>query len=308
MSPFSIAQAWLRFVSALNPRKKFVSGTVKSLRVAEKLPRLRTLMIILTRKSGPLARSFCLGPMRSQFECGRCAAAQTGSLHQGNNAMSNDAMSHDSTPHDAMTDSDATRLTEGGKASTDRFFQERGLGARIAEIAEPVIEELGFRLVRVKISGGEAGVVQIMAERPGGTITIADCALISRRLSPVLDVSDPMPGSYNLEVSSPGIDRPLVRPSDFEDWAGFEAKIEMKELISGRKRFRGVIEGFEDGEARLKVELAGFSEPQVIGLPVGLIDEAKLVLTDDLIKAALSKPQNLPETGPDLEDEENSED
>jgi ribosome maturation factor RimP len=195
-----------------------------------------------------------------------------------------------------MNDNAADR-TDTDNAATERFHRERGLGARIAEIAEPVIEELGFRLVRVKVSGGESGVVQIMAERPGGAINIDDCALISRRLSPVLDVNDPMPGSYNLEVSSPGIDRPLVRPSDFEDWAGFEAKVEMKELIGGRRRFRGVIEGFEDGEARLKVELTGFSEPQVIGLPVDLIDEAKLVLTDDLIKAALAKPQ----TGPDAE-------
>jgi ribosome maturation factor RimP len=193
-----------------------------------------------------------------------------------------------------------TDRTDSGGAATERFYRERGLGARIAEIAGPVIEELGFRLVRVKISGGEGGgVVQIMAERPGGAINIDDCALISRRLSPVLDVHDPVPGSYSLEVSSPGLDRPLVRPSDFEDWAGFEAKVEMKEMISGRRRFRGVIEGFEDGEARLKVELAGFSEPQVIGLPADLIDEAKLVLTDDLIRAALANPQ----TGPRAEDE-----
>lgn len=171
-----------------------------------------------------------------------------------------------------------------------RFFQERGVAARIAALAAPVIEELGFRLVRVKVSGGGGGVVQVMADRPDGTMTVDDCALISRRLSPALDVNDPMPGSYHLEVSSPGVDRPLVRPSDFEDWAGFEARIEMKALIGGRKRFRGVIEGYEDGEARLRVELAGFSEPQVIGLPVEQIDEAKLVLTDALIKAALARP------------------
>ncbi len=164
--------------------------------------------------------------------------------------------------------------------------------------------ELGFRLVRVKVSNRDGGVVQIMAERPDGTINIDDCALISRRLSPVIDVNDPLPGSYYLEVSSPGIDRPLVRPSDFEDWAGFEAKIEMKEMIDGRKRFRGFIEGFEDGEARLKVELAGFSEPQVIGLPVNLIDEAKLVLTDDLIKASLAKPQG--EVTPEDDEDENA--
>lgn len=190
---------------------------------------------------------------------------------------------------EAISQGGAGATAAGGEDLSRRFFQERGVAAQIAALAAPVIEELGFRLARVKVStGAGGGVVQIMADRPDGTMSVDDCALISRRLSPVLDVSDPMPGSYSLEVSSPGVDRPLVRPSDFEDWAGFEARIEMKELIGGRKRFRGVIEGFEDGEARLKVELAGFSEPQVIGLPVGLIDEAKLVLTDALIKAALA--------------------
>ena len=108
---------------------------------------------------------------------------------------------------------------------------------------------MGFRLVRVAISGRDGSTVQIMAERPDGTITVEECAEISRSLSPVLDAHDPIPGQYTLEMSSPGIDRPLVRPSDFEDWAGYEAKIELKEPISGRKRFRGVLEGVE-GRAR----------------------------------------------------------
>jgi ribosome maturation factor RimP len=205
--------------------------------------------------------------------------------------------------NDAKTDSNADAA---GAASTERFFQERGLAANIVELVEPVIVELGFRLVRVKVSNRDGGVVQIMAERPDGTITIADCALISRRLSPVIDVNDPLPGSYYLEVSSPGIDRPLVRPSDFETWAGFEAKLEMKEMIDGRKRFRGFIEGFEDGEARLKIELAGFPEPQVIGLPISLIDEAKLVLTDDLIKASLAKPRDEGAPPGDEDEDENA--
>src|SRR5690606_5841407 len=135
-----------------------------------------------------------------------------------------------------------------GGADARRFIRETGLAAEIAELVEPTVEDLGFRLVRVQILGRDGPTVQIMAERPGGTITIEDCEEISRQLSPLLDAHDPLRGSYRLEVSSPGIDRPLVRPSDFEDWAGHEAKIELKELVGGRKRYRGVLEGFEDGE------------------------------------------------------------
>ena len=160
------------------------------------------------------------------------------------------------------------------------------MAARIAALAEPVVDELGYRLVRVKVSGQNASTLQIMVDHPARAITVDDCALVSRRLAPLLDANDPMPGSFHLEVSSPGIDRPLVRPSDFLDWAGFEAKIEMKELVDARRRFRGIIEGFEDGEARLQVELKDFDEPQTIGLPVDLIADAKLVLTDELLKAA----------------------
>ncbi len=172
-----------------------------------------------------------------------------------------------------------------------RFIREEGLAAEIAQLSEPVLQELGFRLVRVKVSGRDGMTVQIMADKPGGTVAIEDCALISRRLSPVLDVHDPVPSGYNLEVSSPGIDRPLVRPSDFEDWAGFEAKIELKELLAGRKRFRGVLDGFENGEARIKMEIEGMEGPQIIGLPVDLIQDAKLVATEELIKASLRKPK-----------------
>jgi ribosome maturation factor RimP len=170
----------------------------------------------------------------------------------------------------------------------ERFMRESGLAAEIATLAEPVIEELGLRLVRVKISAQGGTIVQIMADRPNGAISVDDCALISRRISPLLDAHDPIPGGYTLEVSSPGIDRPLVRPSDFEDWAGFEAKIELKELVDGRRRFRGILEGYEDGEARLRIELKDYDEPQIVGLPVALIGEAKLVMTDSLLKLAQS--------------------
>jgi ribosome maturation factor RimP len=178
--------------------------------------------------------------------------------------------------------------TVSGAASDARFVGETGLAADVAALAEPVLIDMGFRVVRVAISGRDGTTVQIMAERPDGTITVQECAEISRNLSPVLDAHDPISGHYTLEISSPGIDRPLVRPSDFEDWVGYEAKVELKEAISGRKRFRGVLEGVEDGEVRLEVELDQIGL-QVIGLPIGMIGEARLVLTDDLIREALRR-------------------
>jgi len=178
-----------------------------------------------------------------------------------------------------------------GGALRDRFIREAGLPARIAAIIEPALEDRGFRLVRVAISGREGKTVQVMAERSNGTMTIEDCEAVSREISALLDVHDPIAGAYRLEVSSPGIDRPLVRPSDFEDWAGHEAKIELAEPIDGRKRFRGKLEGFEGGEVRVEVDL-GDAGRQVIGLPVGLVAEAKLVLTDELIREALRRAKN----------------
>jgi ribosome maturation factor RimP len=175
-----------------------------------------------------------------------------------------------------------------GQLSDARFVGETGLAAEIGALTEPVLAELGFRLVRVVVSGRNGVTVQIMAERPDGTISVEDCAEISRRLSPVLDVHDPVRGRYTLEVSSPGIDRPLVRPSDFEAWAGHEAKIELKEPLAGRRRFRGVLEGIEDAEVRIEVDLGEIGR-QVVGLPLGLIGEARLVLTDELIREALRR-------------------
>lgn len=173
--------------------------------------------------------------------------------------------------------------------SAERFARESGLAAEVAAIAEPVIEDLGFRLVRVAVAGGrEDRILQIMAEKPDGTINIEDCEQISKALSPVLDVADPLPGTYRLEISSPGIDRPLVRPSDFEDWSGHVAKIELREPVDGRRRFKGTLEGFEDGEIRIACEL-GAQGLQHLGLPVALVAEAKLVLTDELIREALAR-------------------
>ena len=188
-----------------------------------------------------------------------------------------------------------------GGALRDRFIREAGLPARIAAIVEPALEDRGFRLVRVAISGREGKTVQVMAERPDGTMTIEDCEAISREVSALLDVHDPVAGAYRLEVSSPGIDRPLVRASDFEDWAGHEAKIELKEPVEDRKRFRGMLEGFEGGEVRIEVDL-GEGGRQVIGLPVGLIAEAKLLLTEDLIREALRRAKKSNANGSDAAD------
>lgn len=175
-----------------------------------------------------------------------------------------------------------------GAASASRFVRETGMAAAVADVVEPVLEGLGFRLVRVHISGKETRIVQIMAERPDGTINIEDCETISRQLSPVLDVADTVAGAYRLEISSPGIDRPLVRPTDFEDWSGHEAKIELREPVDGRKRFKGQLEGFENGEVRIAADLGELGH-QHLGLPVDLIAEAKLVLTDELIREALTR-------------------
>jgi ribosome maturation factor RimP len=178
--------------------------------------------------------------------------------------------------------------TVSGAANDARFIGETGVAAQIAAIAEPVLDELGFRLVRVVVSGRNGSTVQIMAERPDGMLTVEECADVSRRLSPVLDAHDPIEGQYNLEVSSPGIDRPLVRPSDFADWAGYEARIELKDLLAGRKRFRGTLAGLEGEEVRIEVETEEQGR-QVVGLPIRLIAEARLLLTDALIRETLRR-------------------
>lgn len=176
-------------------------------------------------------------------------------------------------------------MAQGSSALETRFAKETGVAREIAQLVEPVIEDLGIRLVRVALSGRSGCTVQIMVDRASESVSIDDCAAISRQVSPLLDANDPIAGEYHLEVSTAGIDRPLVRPSDFEDWAGHEAKVELKELIDGRRRFRGEIEGFADGEIRLKVALDKDTDPQVIGLPVDLVAEAKLVMSDALLKA-----------------------
>jgi len=170
-----------------------------------------------------------------------------------------------------------------------RLIVEPGLAARVAAIAEPVVEDLGYRLVRVKISGGDGCTVQIMAERPNGSMDVDDCETISRALSPVLDVADPIERAYRLEISSPGLDRPLVRKSDFERHNGHLARIEMEVPINGRKRFRGFLAGTEDESARVAWETVPEGEAPEVLLPIADMSEAKLVLTDELVADALRR-------------------
>lgn len=171
--------------------------------------------------------------------------------------------------------------------SDPRIVTETGLEARVAHIVEPVIEGLGYRLVRVKISAMNGATVQIMAERPDGTMTVGDCETLSRDLSPTLDVEDPIGSAYNLEVSSPGIDRPLVRRSDFVRWAGHAARIELARALDGRKRFKGNLAGLEGDRAGVEVEESSAGE-KTYWLPLADIEEARLVLTDALVRETLS--------------------
>jgi ribosome maturation factor RimP len=169
-----------------------------------------------------------------------------------------------------------------------RIVTETGTEARIAHIVEPVVAGLGYRLVRVKLSAVNGATLQIMAERPDGTMTIEDCERLSQDISPALDVEDPIDRAYNLEVSSPGIDRPLVRRSDFERAIGQTAKVEMARALDGRKRFRGAIAGLEDDALKLTIEGAA-GAPVEVKLPLADIGEAKLLLSDALIQEALRK-------------------
>jgi len=185
---------------------------------------------------------------------------------------------------------DLTAANEAASPDNDpRLVAEPGLPARVAAIAEPVLEGLGYRLVRVKVSGADGGTVQIMAERPDGSMTVEDCENASRALSLVLDVADPIERAYRLEISSPGLDRPLVRKSDFERYAGHLARIEMEIPVEGRKRFRGLLLGTQGDTARLRRDDAGENEAPEALLRIEDMSEAKLVLTDDLVAQALRR-------------------
>mgnify|MGYP005674774947 FL=1 len=183
-----------------------------------------------------------------------------------------------------------------GNMSND-LIAKAAIDKKLAQIIEPVISDMGFELVRVRLMSGEESTLQIMADRMVGGIEVDDLADISISVSAVLDVEDPILDAYNLEVSSPGIDRPLTRLKDFESFEGYEAKLETDELIDGRRRFKGVLAGVEEGEV-----LINLSEG-TIGLKFDWLSEAKLILTDDLIAEMLRKRKALGEIKEDSFDE-----
>lgn len=161
------------------------------------------------------------------------------------------------------------------------LIAKAAIDRKLAEIIQPVIEGLGYELVRVRMLGGKTKAMQIMAERPDGGIEVDDCAKISTAVSAILDVEDPFEDPYALEVSSPGIDRPLTRFKDFEMWNGYEAKIETDELVDGRRRFKGVLAGVNDDEILITIAEG------TIGLKFDWLSDAKLILTDELISEML---------------------
>lgn len=166
------------------------------------------------------------------------------------------------------------------------LIAKTAIDRRLAEIVTPTIEGLGFELVRVRLMGGNTKTLQIMADRPEGGIDVADCARISTAVSAAIDVEDPIEDAYNLEVSSPGIDRPLTRMKDFAIWEGYEARIETSEQIDGRKRFKGILAGTEGDEVLINID-EGKAGVQTIGLRFDWLSDAKLILTDELIAEML---------------------
>ncbi|MBB6469654.1 ribosome maturation factor RimP [Aminobacter carboxidus] len=182
-------------------------------------------------------------------------------------------------------------MTENAVEQTgdDRIIRETGIDARIALIVQPVLRAIGFRLVRIRLSGQSGLTLQIMTEREDGTMTVQDCEEVSRAVSPALDVDDPIEKAYHLEVSSPGIDRPLVRKSDFGNWIGHIVKMETSVMVADRKRFRGKIAEVDEEGVLIQRDQAAYGEEPTVRVPFEAISEARLILTDDLIRDALSK-------------------
>jgi ribosome maturation factor RimP len=172
-------------------------------------------------------------------------------------------------------------------AQEPRLITETGIDQRIAEIIEPVLTGMGYLLVRVRLSNQNGLTLQVMAEREDGTMNVQDCEAVSLAISPVLDVEDPVEKAYHLEVSSPGIDRPMVRKTDFTRWQGHVVKIETSILVDNRKRFRGKIAEIGDDGFTLERDQIGYGEEPTVVIPFNTLADAKLILTDDLIRDAL---------------------
>ncbi len=161
------------------------------------------------------------------------------------------------------------------------LIAKAAIDRRITEIITPTIEDMGFEVVRVRLMTGKESILQIMVQSPDGTIEVDECGQISTAISAILDVEDPIVDVYTLEVSSPGIDRPLTRLKDFAQWEGFEAKVETDELIDGRRRFKGPLAGVDGDEILITIAEG------TIGLKFAWLSDAKLVLTDELIRDVL---------------------
>jgi ribosome maturation factor RimP len=181
-----------------------------------------------------------------------------------------------------------TGSTDWATLTEPRLIAETGVASRIATMVTPVLIDLGFRLVRVRVLGLDGCTVQVMAERPDGTMAIEECEAVSRAISPVLDVANPIDRAYRLEISSPGLDRPLVRRSDFERHLGEVAKVELAVALEGRRRFRGHLVGIDESAVCVRIE-DGVDGTADVRLPFNDMAEAKLVMTNDLIAAALRR-------------------
>lgn len=184
----------------------------------------------------------------------------------------------DSAPAGAPVETDG--LTS---PAVNTMIAKAPIDQRLATLLQPSIEGMGYELVRLRLMGGKRVTLQIMAERPDGTMEVDDCADLSRNISAILDVEDPIEGEFTLEVSSPGIDRPLTRLSDFARWEGYEVKLETGEMIEGQKRFKGILVGTEDNDVLIEIDQG------TIGLDFDWLVDAKLVLTDDLITESLRR-------------------
>lgn len=182
-----------------------------------------------------------------------------------------------------------TSASAEGNSGDDRLIRETGIDARVASIILPVMETAGFRLVRVRLSAQNGATLQIMAERLDGTMTVEDCEELSRAVSPILDVEDPIDKAYHLEVSSPGIDRPLVRQRDFELAIGHLIKMDTAVIVADRKRFRGKIVSADDNGVTILRDQASYGDEPNVTVPWDAISDARLILTDDLISETLKR-------------------